>query len=514
MVQGLAAASSARLTIEVGEEYWVTLVDQKQAKRSVPCFCLEVEGNYAVIACPGTHVLSECGEWIKARGGKEIDETNYQVAGIAVAFHRVECAALMMNRPSRDAEDWVVAASGVVQRPSLKQLRKIYYGSEADPAQTDTDCHPEQRRMEGEIIALRKQLDEMKAQGRQRGDGSVERTRHRPQQTWPMTPGAVDEYSDLDEEVEESDGSEDGLGCAALMERLRDLGGLDGLPAGPASKRRVSPDRRASGGGAVERQDRGVGVGADGKAREKSVRRGREGGRDAPGPAGRRRELRRGEPEPPVDKEAMNLMFQMQRMKMMEEMSVVTRDGAGEGADSGELDGMRVIRTLSRMRTLKSQIKDNPRKIIDDYETDWQQEIGGAHKLWTWRDIAVEKIAWGKYRSMLRMYVMMGEVKALMEGGEYLQAEAQLVQLMKATHQFGLTGSWRTAWPYTHLPDPLEKRCHAGTEVEAEAIAGVLKTQDDIRKKVSQATRDLAPADEEDEEEQPGKGDKDKKKTR
>ena len=505
MVQGLAAASSARLTIEVGEEYWVTLVDQKQAKRSVPCFCLEVEGNYAVIACPGTHVLSESGEWIKARGGKEIDETNYQVAGIAVAFHRVECAALMMNRPSRDAEDWVVAASGVVQRPSLKQLRKIYYGSEADAAQTDTDCHPEQRRMEGEIIALRKQLDEMKAQGRQRGDGSVERTRHRPQQTWPMTPGAVDEYSDLDEEVEESDGSEDGLGCAALMERLRDLGGLDGLPAGPASKRRVSPDRRASGGGAVERQDRGVGVGADGKAREKSVRRGREGGRDAPGPAGRRRELRRGEPEPPVDKEAMNLMLQMQMMKMMKEMSVVMRDGAGEGADSGELDGMRVMRTLSRMRTLKSQIKDNPRKIIDDYETDWQQEIGGAHKLWTWRDIAVEKIAWGKYRSMLRMYVMMGEVKALMEGGEYLQAEAQLVQLMKATHQFGLTGSWRTAWPCIHLPDPLEKRCHAGTEVEAEAIVGVLKTKDDIRKKVSQATRDLAPADEEDEEEQIGR---------
>ena len=110
------------------------------------------------------------------------------------------------------------------------------------------------------------------------------------------------------------------------------------------------------------------------------------------------------------------------------------------------------------------------------------------------------------------MYVMMGEVKALMEGGEYLQAEAQLVQLMKATHQFGLTGSWRTAWPYTHLPDPLEKRCHAGTEVEAEAIVGVLKTKHDIRKKVSQATRDLAPADEEDEEEQPGKGDKDKKK--
>ena len=201
-------------------------------------------------------------------------------------------------------------------------------------------------------------------------------------------------------------------------------------------------------------------------------------------------------------------------MKMTKEMSVVMRDGAGEGADSGDLDGMRVMRTLSRMRTLKSQIKDNPRKIIDDYETDWQQEIGGAHKLWTWRDIAVEKIAWGKYRSMLRMYVMMGEVKALMEGGEYLQAEAQLVQLMKATHQFGLTGSWRTAWPCIHLPDPLEKRCHAGTEVEAEAIVGVLKTKDDIRKKVSQATRDLAPADEEDEEEQPGKGDKDKKKTR
>jgi len=71
-----------------------------------------------------------------------------------------------------------------------------------------------------------------------------------------------------------------------------------------------------------------------------------------------------------------------------------------------------------------------------------------------------------------------------------------LVQCMKATHQVALIGNWRTAWPYTMLADPLERRDHAGSAIEAETILGVVKTRDDLKQKIMKGTRDLVSDDE------------------
>eukprot|EP00972_Heterocapsa_arctica_P057852 8535354-Heterocapsa_arctica.AAC.1 len=52
---------------------------------------------------------------------------------------------------------------------------------------------------------------------------------------------------------------------------------------------------------------------------------------------------------------------------------------------------------------------------------------------------------------MLRVFVMLGQIKEYMEQGQPDLAEAQVVQWMKEIHQFALDGSWkvstsRTPW--------------------------------------------------------------------
>ena len=61
---------------------------------------------------------------------------------------------------------------------------------------------------------------------------------------------------------------------------------------------------------------------------------------------------------------------------------------------------------------------------------------------------------------------------------------------MKAIHQFVLDSNWRTAWPLTFLPDPIEKRKHGGTEYELEAVLGYLKTQDELVKRTKPAAEE------------------------
>ncbi len=206
----------------------------------------------------------------------------------------------------------------------------------------------------------------------------------------------------------------------------------------------------------------------------------------------------------------MNSLVQLEILKALKNLG---KDAFDDPGDSQDLDGMRIMRTMGRMRSLKNQLSSNPGRIIREYEEMWAKELGAGHKPWTWRDVAAH-VSWGRCRSMLRVFVMLGEIKALMEQGEALQAEAQLVQCMKAIHSFGLHGNWKLAWGYTHLQDPCAKPTHAGTEVEMEAIVGLLRTQEDLRKKTL-STRQLAGADDEHQEapdETPGDGKKGRKK--
>mgnify|MGYP003332897422 CR=1 FL=1 len=71
----------------------------------------------------------------------------------------------------------------------------------------------------------------------------------------------------------------------------------------------------------------------------------------------------------------------------------------------------------------------------------------------------------------------LGAVEEHLHEGRKDLAHAQVVQGMKAVHQFSIDGTWRSAWPLTYLADPIEKRKYGCNEIEREAILAFLKSQ-------------------------------------
>jgi hypothetical protein len=56
---------------------------------------------------------------------------------------------------------------------------------------------------------------------------------------------------------------------------------------------------------------------------------------------------------------------------------------------------------------------------------------------------------------------------------------------MKSIHQYAADGSWKTAWPLTHMADPFVGDRHGGTECEMEAVLALLRTQEDLARKAT-----------------------------
>ena len=153
-----------------------------------------------------------------------------------------------------------------------------------------------------------------------------------------------------------------------------------------------------------------------------------------------------------------------------------------DAPDSQLLDGLRVMRSLGRMRALRDQLKSNPKRISVEYRKKWIELLGSEGRSFRHIDVNA-KIHWKKYTSIRRVHYMFCMVLELMEQGKHDQAEGQVVQCLKALQEFAKHGSWRAAWELTYLNDPLKPDLHGGTEVEMETILGYLRTQDDLAKK-------------------------------
>ena len=167
---------------------------------------------------------------------------------------------------------------------------------------------------------------------------------------------------------------------------------------------------------------------------------------------------------------------------MLEVLKVLKKSRSTDEPDSEGLDGLRVLRSMGRMRSLKDQFRKNPKRVVRDYVKHWEEQLEAEGKPWTWRDVQ-QKIPFGKYRSMKRVFLMLGEIlKSLLKGNSELAA-AQCVQDMKAIHQFATDGTWKAAWPLTYMADPWDPHRHGGTETEIETILAYLKTQDELKVK-------------------------------
>ena len=214
------------------------------------------------------------------------------------------------------------------------------------------------------------------------------------------------------------------------------------------------------------------------------------------------------------DAQAVQLNLMMEMIKLLQE-----RQGGGTG-DTGELDapngqeldGVRVLRTLSRMRALKAQLRSEPERIYRDYRQRWEEDLGAAGKPWRWIDVN-QKINFGKFNSMRRVHAMFCHVlEADMVAetpSDHLYVRALMVQCLKALHEFAQQGDWRTAWPLTHMPDPISHNPLGGSELEMECVLAFLKTKDDLKAKSKAArTQSAAELVSGDEEEKPDKGER------
>ena len=182
----------------------------------------------------------------------------------------------------------------------------------------------------------------------------------------------------------------------------------------------------------------------------------------------------------------MQLQYEMVRaLQDLRSHSTGTRDDA---PSADELDGLRVARNLGRMRMLKEGMEHNPRRNYSEYRDLWIRELGAEGRAFRWID-RNKAIRWGKYASIRRVDWMLCNLMETLDRKEPELCRAQVVQCMKALHEFSNVGSWKTAWPLTHMVDPLRSYTHGGTEVEMETVLSYVRTQDDLKKKVLSGSR-------------------------
>jgi hypothetical protein len=195
-------------------------------------------------------------------------------------------------------------------------------------------------------------------------------------------------------------------------------------------------------------------------------------------------------------------------MEMQKEMLMLIKDMRSTPVERGldkddapagsELDGLRVMRNLGRMRALKEDLELRPERTYREYRAHWIQELGAEGRAFRWTDSHL-KVRWKKYASIRRVDWMLCHLLETLETDNLELAKARTIQCMKALREFPNHGSWKAAWPLTHLVDPLKRYAHGGLEVETEVVMGWLRTQDDLEAKVLKSTKHQVSGDERDE---------------
>ena len=173
---------------------------------------------------------------------------------------------------------------------------------------------------------------------------------------------------------------------------------------------------------------------------------------------------------------------------------------SNEGA--GELEGLKSLKALDKLRRLKEAMKRDPARILREFKEYWEEELNAAGKPWSRMDVC-GRIDWQKFLSEKRAFQMQGEVLRCLKAKQYDLAAAQRVRNMKALQQFASAGDWLVARSLTHLVDTISRRKHICREEELEAVLSHLKVQ----KEIENAIRTRGPARNDAENPEKGNGD-------
>jgi hypothetical protein len=82
-----------------------------------------------------------------------------------------------------------------------------------------------------------------------------------------------------------------------------------------------------------------------------------------------------------------------------------------EGGDSA-LDGLRSMRALARSREIRKRQLTNPDEVVANYRDGGEERLNAQGRQWGWPD-AARSVRWKPFRSIHRVYLMLGEAERL-----------------------------------------------------------------------------------------------------
>ncbi len=369
------------------------------------------------------------------------------------------------------------------QRPRAGDLLALFYQSDLGSADT-TGKIPESATEDGgrsrqalelENRRLSRELEEFRKQRREAPDSTGGRDRGNRKIPHHRMTDDEHEIGSASESEESVVSEEHGMAGALIRE-------LKAFNYPKACQGRQPPGERET--GRVPRTEPCGSAAAGAREAEPAPRAEIFEGTETEGSRRSRRRGHRAAARPAVESQVA-LEVQLEMLKILKNLQSSGFGGIGADDAPGpqELDGLRVMRNLSRMRALRTAIEANPRRTCDEYRALWIRELGAEGKPFRWID-RNRAIRWKKFSSIRRCDWMICSILEELDAGNAELARARCVQCLKAMAEFSNVGSWRAAWPLTHLQDPLEHYRHGGTEAEMETVLAWLRTQDDLKAKV------------------------------
>ena len=177
-------------------------------------------------------------------------------------------------------------------------------------------------------------------------------------------------------------------------------------------------------------------------------------------------------------------LVMLEILKTLKDLQANRSSSTDDAPDGNQLDGLRVMKSLGRMRALRENLESNPCRVVNEYKEAWLRDLGAEGRAFRWHDTN-RAVKWSKYTSMRKVHYMLCDILEILDQGKLDVGRAKTVQCMKSLQEFSRHGQWKVAWELTYMPDPTGVRRHGGPEAEVETILGFLKTRDDIDAKIS-----------------------------
>ncbi len=476
--------------VSTGKFGYVTLLGTMsggETRCEMECFVMAQEDRFSIIATlGGEEGVTSDASWSRAAGSAaaaatESDGTTLRVPelNVVLELHKVESTAVRAVPQSR------TVTRRFTPRPSVSSLLSCFYQSEfgksAEAQAQIKACSTDDggrsvRQLEAENKRLAKELAALKGRQRAaRGRSSPTRSPERKGRNHFIGSVASDEEEEGVQSA--SDYSENGTEknkVDPLVRMMREFSYSEGdKRGGPAGGRYPGAEaaRQAASG------EKGQPQSSD---PVRDLPRGHAAGAAAASSG-----------DVAMTREDIHMQMEFEMLKLLKDLrdNGMRRPVDGDDAPNAqELDGLRVMRNLGRMRALREHLEAEPDKVYWEYRRHWVAELGAEGRAFRWTD-SHKAVKWKKYASIKRMDWMLCHLVETLDTGNAALARAQGVQCMKALREFTNFGSWRAAWPMTHMTDPLRRYTHGGMEAETEVVLGWLRTTDDLEARVMRSSK-------------------------